>query len=1577
MIPMLQRCLLCISFLTLVFFKSSAQVNLQTGSGSFSLPIFNWQDDKSRLNSIVALSYNSGNGLRVSDIASNAGQGWNLIAGGVITRMQNGEPDDQIARGGADNDIKRYPPGILYASVPAGNGYSAAITKYPIYGSKNQLYTQQNVVAEDKQLDYFSFQFNGKVGSFVLDPSNLGTAKSVGDSKMKITFQVDNGLHSQGIRTSITSFSIHDVDGLIYKFTAKGMTKVLQTNFCDENFGNVQKQPKFKNDHIYYQTAYDVGPSSAPWVNSQMANPYVVSNWFLTEIEDALTNRKIFFNYVPRDINNTAGEDITNNKNNKDYIIISRKISIEKTLSLASIIYPDGHTATLNFGAARADLNGDYVLSSVDIMYQGRYLSKHELNTTYFIKNRYGTPNSDYQKRMARLCLKSVRKIGIDLKEDSPPYIFDYYTGSNANDDFVPPPFSYAKDIWGYYNGDKTQGYWLESIPLDAPVNHIKNSNQLRGLCYIRQSSPEAITINTKSGYAKNGLLRQIIFPTGGTLTYEYEQNTGVLNSSAFDAGGVHVSKTKSTDGGFSNGCANPVSTEYRYVNENGQSSLWGLETPQNKVITQNHYQPEYKTFKLRIGQIPTCTWKFQHPGITSQTQAISQTALRNQAIFATVMDIASILGTVNDILLFAAGETGGLSLAIYVITSIVEVALACIGDESRDSETTVRYNANLNSISPLPTQFKRVEVIEGQGTAGKTVQEFTSDSDYALWAPSNPVYSPKQRFAPWAYGLPKKTIVFDINGNKIKETENKYNFNTFYWGHCSVGPHYDRKLLLKTPISQLSAKATIKKFRSQRYTDWSNPAHHNNPNSYQLGLGTDMDVDIYNIYTGRSELDTTYERVFKPGSSTEYLETVTGYVYNDENYEPSLIKTKRSDGTFIQKNIHYSIDFVNVHGGCYLIDQPGVNFLPINTLVSNNIIGVPVETSEQILDQYGANQKYTYDKAILFTTLSNGDIKPLKILEGRLNVPDYKNSQWWNDYTNFAYSMPQPLYNPDNPDYSFFKIAQTFSYDVTGNMVGGIDEGGRTVTNIYDYDDKYIVASVINADPITDKSAYTSFETASLGKWTLTGSAAYSTLNAITGTRAFNLSSGKSFNTNGLNSARPYVVSFWSTTGSIVVSGGATLTKSAPAINGFTYYEYDVAQGTSSVTVSGTGVVDELRIYPKTARMRTTTYDPLIGKTSECDENNRISYYEYDNLGRLRFIKDENKNIVKMHEYNNVSPSKQNGCPGIYYNMFLSELYTRSNCPDGYIGDTVRFTIPANMYSSSISQADADAKAENYLLTNGQAYANANGNCFYVYYNTAVSQNYISEGCPLGQVGGTVTYTVPAGRYTSLISQQDANNKALDDIEANGDAYANSLEHRVCNINTNPDWDWPENGPTQCQTVNGVMHLFIQETDINPNSASFGTTRWTDVGPNAICGSGGTVYYNQIQSQPFTRTYCPAGYNGSTVIYTVPANTYSSTVSLAAANQLALNDIAANGPNYANTYGTCTPGECVYENCHALNEANQCIYGQCEMGIWVYVDTYYDYQLNQWVCVYHFEYSDGSWTAAFYSYGNSPCYPE
>jgi Family of unknown function (DUF5977) len=1448
------------------FGKAEAQVKYQTGSAEFGLPIFQWEDDKSRLASAVSLSYSSGNGLKVADMASNVGQGWHLQIGGSITRIQSGEPDDQKPRDGNFDDIKKYPPGYLYDPISAIEGCPKKLTEYPIFDARNKIYKNYNEVTADKELDRFAFEINGRSGVFCLNKNNGDKGILIGDGKLKIWFTRNENMPST--RTTINAFFIQDENGIIYKFNKLSVAKALKVRYSDPGGNYPLEQPTMEGDNVYHESSFDDG---------SLANPYIVNGWMLTEMEDAITHRKILFNYVDRSINTSAGENFAA-YSEKGYSIITHSKSIGTSSDISSMVYPDGHTVTVNYGAARIDFNGQFAVKSLDVQYGGRFISKYELNTQYFIGNRIGIPTTDYQKSLARLCLTSIKKIGIDLMSDEAPYKFEYNLGSSAADDIVPAPFSYRKDIWGYYNGDNSRGYAGQQFAINKRVNELTN-NEVYGLCFLRQNGYAAI-INPNGGYAKNGLLKKIMYPTGGSLKYEYEQNTGLLNGQQTPIGGVHVSKSITSDDGNNYNCDETnLTTHYKYTTANNpnESSIWGVENPINKFTSSAYYNPMRKRYKWGVrgcGIFGCCKYKYLHPGILSRDQAIDLTGHQQflQAL-SDVLDAVSLVMTVVNIINIALGPTGVGAIVAAVIDVIVGIFVlikTCTKDYSKWVHSNTYYNADLNN-NPLPIQYSRVEVIANNGENGRTVMEFTSPQDYPIWYPTNLALSNKQRFAYWAYGLPKKTTVYDAFGKVVKESENVYDYQYARRGTMEI---FDANGQPQTPtIGAVSCKCLVKSSRSNRSDWWMDMnigTPENNPAYYVKDMTSNWSLlaDIYNIQTGRVELRKTIERVAST-TSTALLENSTTYEYG-KTYLPTAVTTTQSNGDINRKTTKYTGDAW----------QFGTNQgSALSTLVQNNVLNLPVVTRNMVTK---ATDNITYDLSETITDYQpvNGDVKPAKILSKRLDQPIAAGIGYQG-----------PLSNTTD-----YKVIKYFKYDNTANLsnVWGELKNSRQAY-LYDYNDKYITATIINAGASNTLSntygaftlmqeangtAYTSFETDKQNGWFLNLDPSvintYAQNVGVTGNRALKLGydgtksiiapdieigSGVGYGYGNYGSS---TLSFWATAPvgvSPYLNGGSpapttTLVITGPTINGFTYYQYKI-ENTSGNTVNvqlgnftpgvATILIDELRLYRSDARMQTSTYDPLLGKTSECDENNRITYYEYDEKGRIRFVKDEKSNVVKMYEYNNATKQAVN-CPGqppvVFTNFATSEVFQKQPCR-GYPYDmpsSVTYTIPAGTYISTISQAVVDLLVQQDLQTNGQAYANANGICIPLFGNSIQSAAFTKEDCEVGYTGTIITYTIPANRYYAT-SMAAANILATEELNANGQAFANAPGNATCIIDLLPDWEGVDPAVTQCGTGANVGHLMVQVIDINPNSSSYGSTQWTDGGSSAACGGTEPTY--------------------------------------------------------------------------------------------------------------------------------------
>ncbi|MCP9749779.1 hypothetical protein EGI32_02195 [Ferruginibacter sp. HRS2-29] len=146
---------------------------LHTGAANVSIPLFDVAAGGVKMS--LALSYST-NGVKVNDIASRVGLGWNLIAGGSITRTIHDE---------ADGD-----PSVTWKSPP-DFGNAAATYDYAFYANKDNY---------DTERDEYSFSVNGMSGKFFMDENNIPRMMSHSNIKIEKSGKVFTLTDGRGTR---------------------------------------------------------------------------------------------------------------------------------------------------------------------------------------------------------------------------------------------------------------------------------------------------------------------------------------------------------------------------------------------------------------------------------------------------------------------------------------------------------------------------------------------------------------------------------------------------------------------------------------------------------------------------------------------------------------------------------------------------------------------------------------------------------------------------------------------------------------------------------------------------------------------------------------------------------------------------------------------------------------------------------------------------------------------------------------------------------------------------------------------------------------------------------------------------------------------------------------------------------------------------------------------------------------------------------------------------------------------------------------------------------------------------------
>lgn len=759
-----------------------------------------------------------------------------------------------------------------------------------------------------------------------------------------------------------------------------------------------------------------------------------------------------------------------------------------------------------------------------------------------------------------------------------------------------------SQDLWGYYNG-QTNAVLTQSLKVEMSPGQFLTLNGAK-----RHASEY---------HAQAGILRKITYPTGGFTEFHFEGNRVYASDADFQ---------------FLNSA--PVSkSDYLVINSGD-----GVQQKDFTIVDAN---PLTGTVLMNM---------------LARQMANDCPTDPNGYPICFEMYLEGINGTYFPKILLKEGrQTIPLSPGTYRMSGSAISAMETLYNKYKTSKTYY-YQLNWEEF-PLDTQFnvKSDKVVGGlrikrivnySATGNVSIKKY----EYNLFGTSTTsgvvvnfpqhyatvfrvLYDPGEIFAAFAreaiylqvrsYPLapmqPTKSAalgyanVTEYSGEYGENGKTEYVFKTAIdypdvfknYRPFPQPTSYDwRRGLLHSQTTYAYDKAanlykTIKTVQND-YTFDKNPhvaygfAFERQTHAHSASEGGFMIEDATNFYVGGYRLLTEFfykhketTRVYEPAGSSNFIETIANYEYGwAKNHYQLISKTEtNSDNSVLVTTSKYPDDDL--------------------TLIPEE------ETARQLLQS-----KFMKSAILEQQQTKNGTL--------------ISKTKYRYKVTN---TIPLPsgidLQVEQNPNEQRVLID---GYDAFGNILHQKKVSDVGYAYLWGYNNIYPIAEVVNAE--ASEIAHTSFETNELGNWTFTPSLPTSTTGVSrTGRKFLPLASGTSLSKSGLSTSKTYIVSYWSKNGGYSVN--ASTPVSGPSINGWTYYEHKITNPSNgTITLTGTGSLDELRLYPKDAKMTTFTYDAAVGITSATDPNNITVVYEYDLLGRLKVIRDSNNKILKTLVY-------------------------------------------------------------------------------------------------------------------------------------------------------------------------------------------------------------------------------------------------------------------------------------------------------------------------------------------------------
>jgi len=1168
-------------------------VSTYTGTANVSVPVYTIQ--AKGISVPIGLDYNT-SGIKLKEEAGWVGLGWSLNAGGMISRTIMDKDDFAGAYFGSPvPDITGTPVNQPFYSIPFFPGTPAnvlGIYGYSFYcndsvytdqGTKNFTQALSNPTpVSDFEPDIYRYNFLGHSGKFIIN--RIGKVIIQKQENLRVSYASDG-----------SSFTIVDDQGNKYYFLDREYTK----------------------------------PSTG--------GPQTTSSWMLSKVITQL-NDTVKFNYYTDNTWTTVAGDpweifriacAPNNTPANGTTVPNLYLN----LTLQTIDFANGQVQ-FSFDNVRTDLLNGFKLNGVKIYSKDAtgtltYVKEHQLFYSYF--------NSGQTMEFQRLKLDSVKEVsGTSI---IPPYSFVYNIPISGNTG----KHSYYVDHWGYSSG-YTNNYSQFTPGFDG-IFPTDLHQTVFGFVHIDGANREPDSASMKAFS-----LQMMTYPTGGYTVFQYEPNfydNDMSGTGQTDFPQMHLVDTtvafailaKGNSSGsidlsniFLTNQLDPGKIKYSvafktlgkadtsvYRNSNGH--IWFNWNSTNVDM----WQPS-----LSCGG-PVCTTGSQDfmvsaQGIYTWNAHIDPAIPGFDGIYVSISWQEDAEKHYKNSTFMAGG------LRIKTITDY-----SAPGVVAMQRRYDYGYTANKNSWGNTSYSYGKLMSYPNYARYEETALTIPGNNPFycttlTRTSGSNISLNSEIQGNIVGYDQVAEFTIDPVTGQDIGKTVYSYNntpdFQIYYHGFRLPGMINFGNNLNGTLTSQIVYRNSNNSYFKVSETD--NTYHTTNKVVY-LNMKYAYIPNIGSIVTGcpngnvpeflaclypsiQSEKilqDQSTEIVYDQFDPSKTTGTNKYFIYdNPAHYQVTRTSFLDSKNNNIITQLKYPQDYVsagNTYSGNAIIDS----------LIGRNMVSEVIEKRDSI---YLGGSPTGYVKGAqlnLYKPLSSNSMGLDKQYQLSLQAIA-------NDFQGFSFTN-----NVTSLDARYRQMISFDSYDNLNNVQQYTSTNLNPVSYIWDYKHIYPIAQVKNA--VQADVAYTSFEADGTGNWSISGSGAGG--GGFTGNKSYALSSG-SISKSGLTSGKKYVVSYWSTGGVNTLSGGTYTTTSGKSINGWTFYEHLITMSSGTLTITGGNYIDELRLYPSDAQMTTYTYNPLVGITGSCDVDNRASYYQYDSLGRLISVKDQDGNLIKTIQY-------------------------------------------------------------------------------------------------------------------------------------------------------------------------------------------------------------------------------------------------------------------------------------------------------------------------------------------------------